>query len=117
MTQIVADLGELGPVGATLHPIDLPLLRNGATWDLTGYGLDGTTPIRVWPLRTREALATTLGTTQIRAPATDGIVRWTPVNQTFPESGIYEARLYLVAPDLESEASGLFRFSIAAQPT
>lgn len=106
--QTITSLGEIGVTGAILTPFDLPILRNGATWDLTGY----TNPqIEVWDLRTRTAVVSP-GTATIQDAAT-GTMRWTPAAANFP-SGIYEAR-FLVTSGLGAvEPSGLFRFAVGA---
>lgn len=113
MTQTITSLGEIGAAGGPtpsgLTPLDLPILRDGATWNLTGYDSPA---IDVWELRTRSAIVTP-GAVQIQ-DATNGVIRWTPDYSQFP-SGIYEARIR-VSPDGGGtyEASGLFRFSIGA---
>lgn len=112
MTQAITNLGEIGAAGPTrsgLTPIELPLLRDGATWNLTGYSNE---TIDVWDLRTRTAIGTPGGVTVTDAAA--GVVQWTPAYANLP-SGIYEARIR-VSPDggATFEASGLFRFSIGA---
>lgn len=115
MTQIVSHLGEIGAAGATpagLTPIDLPLLRDGAAWNLTGY----TNPaIDVWDQRTRAAIAAP-GAVAIQQ-ANPGIIRWTPTYANLA-SGQYEARIR-VSPNggATFEPSGLFRFTIGAGPT
>ncbi len=112
MTQTITTLGEIGSAGpspAGLTPLDLSILRDGATWDLTGY----TDPaIDVWDLRTRAKIATP-GPATIEDAAT-GTMRWVPVYANFP-SGSYEAR-FRVSKDAGAtfEGSGFFRFSIGA---
>lgn len=115
MTQLISDLGEIGAVAPTpsgLTPIDLPLLRDGADWNLTGYSNEA---IDVWDLRTRTAVATPGGVTIQQVDP--GIVRWTPDYTQF-DSGVYEARIRL-SPNggVSYEASGLFRFAIGAGAT
>lgn len=111
----IANLGEIGSQGsadAILKPIDLPLLRNGVTWVLTGYNA---VEIEVWESRTREAIASP-GSIAIQDTAT-GTVRWTPTAASYP-SGSYEARIRLSNDaGVTWEPSGLFRFSIGAGPT
>lgn len=114
MTQLITHLGEIGaasPLGAAsiLKPLDLPILRDDATWNLTGYSNPA---IDVWELRTRAQIVTP-GSVAIQ-DAPNGIIRWTPIAANFP-SGVYEARIR-VSPDGGStfEASGFFRFSIGA---
>ncbi len=110
MTQRIADLGEIGITSAILEPFDLPLLRDGAVWDLsTGPYTDPR--IEVWELRTRTAVATP-GTIGIQDAAA-GIVRWTPASANFP-SGTYEARIIVKNAATNDEPSGKFRFSIGA---
>lgn len=114
--QQISDLGEIGATGPSpsgLTPLDLPILRDGATWDMTGYS-DET--IDVWDLRTRSLIATP-GAVSIQDPAADGIVRWTP-NYAALASGVYEARIR-ISPDggTTFEGSGVFRFSIGAAGT
>lgn len=107
MTQTITNLGEIGADTAMLTPIDLPLQRDGAVWDLTGY----TTPIiDVWELRTRSAVVSP-GTVAIQDAAT-GVIRWTPTAASFA-SGVYEARIKVTLAG-KVEPSGLFRFSIGA---
>jgi hypothetical protein len=110
MTTTVADLGEIGVTGAILTPIDLPLLRNGGTWDLSSY----TNPrINVWDLRTRAAVASPTTNIEIRSPATAGVVRIELTAANYP-SGTYEARITVEGPTGADETSGLFRFHIGA---
>lgn len=113
MTQFFTDLGEIGAAGPTpagLTPLDLPLLRDGETWNLTGYSNEA---IDVWDLRTRIAIASP-GAVQIQEPLADGVVRWTPNYANLP-SGVYEARIR-ISPDggTTFEGSGIFRFAIGA---
>lgn len=114
MTQIISSLGEIGasaPTPSGLTPIDLPLLRDGATWNLTGYSDE---VIDVWDLRTLEPVATP-GAVTIQ-DVENGVVRWTPDYSAF-DSGVYECRIRL-SPDngLTFEPSGVFRFSIGGGP-
>lgn len=116
MSQTITSLGEIGAAGPTpsgLTPLDLPILRDGATWNLTGYSNE---TIDVWDLRTRATIATPGGVT-IQTPLEDGVVRWTPNYANLP-SGVYEARIR-VSPDggATFEGSGVFRFSIGAAGT
>jgi hypothetical protein len=109
----IASLGEIGEIGADgrsiLRPLDLPLLRNGAAWNLTGYT---NVAIEVWDQRTRAKIASP-GTVAITAPETAGIVRWTPNADAFT-TGAFEARLRLSSDSGTTwQPSGLFRFSIA----
>lgn len=110
MTQTISDLGEIGVTGAILSPLDLPILRAGAAWNLTGYS---NPRIAVWNLRTRTAIATP-GPVTIEAPETDGIIQWKPTAANFP-SGSYEARITVENAATDDEPSGVFRFSIAAE--
>ena len=108
MTQTIANLGEIGITGAVLTPFDLPILRDGATWVLTGY----TNPrLEVWDLRTRAAI-TPVGSVSIN-DAANGVMRWAPDPSSFP-SGVYEARFIVENPSGDDEPSGKFRFSIGA---
>ncbi len=110
MTQRIADLGEIGITGAILEPFDLPLLRDGATWDLS-VGPYTDPRIEVWELLTRTAVATP-GTITIE-DAGGGIIRWRPASANFP-SGTYEARIIVKNAATNDEPSGKFRFSIGA---
>ena len=112
MPQLITNLGELGVAGAILRPLDLPLLRDGIAWDLTGYANE---VIKVWDLRSRTEI-TSPGTVSILTPETDGVVRWVPANSSFSESGTYEAYIEMLGPSLEQEVSGKFRFSLGAPP-
>lgn len=109
--QTIADLGEIGAVGAitpsVLTPLDLPILRDGATWVLTTY----TNPrIDVYDLRTRAPIASP-GTVTIEDGPT-GTIRWTPDMTNF-YSGSFEARFIVENAGGDDEPSGKFRFSIA----
>ncbi len=108
MTQTITNLGEIGADGAMLTPIDLPLQRDGAAWNLTGYV---SPTIDVWELRSKVPI-TAAGTVSIEAPAVDGVIRWLPTAASFP-SGSYEARIKVTTGG-KVEPSGLFRFSIGA---
>ena len=112
MTQTITNLGEIGAagaVGAVLQPIDLPILRDGGVWNLTGYSNPA---IDVWELRTRIAIGSP-GTIVIQDILL-GVLRWTPAIANLP-SGVYEARIR-VSPNagVDYEPSGLFRFAIGA---
>ncbi len=112
MTQTITNLGEIGDaeIGgqAILTPIDLPLLRDGATWDLTGYSNPA---IKVWDLRTKAVVAGPGGVTIEDIPG--GVIRWIPIANAFV-SGVYEARIKITPSGGSPEGSGLFRFSIGA---
>lgn len=112
MPQIVTTLGEIGvaPDGI-LHPFEMTLLRAGAVWNLTGYT---SARIEVWPLATREAVATP-GTLTI-TDAANGVVTWEPGADVYAASGAYEGRAWATPPTGVEEPSGLFRFSIGAAP-
>ncbi len=110
MTQRIANLGEIGITGAILEPFDLPLLRDGAPWDLS-VGPYTDPRLEVWELRTRVAIAS-VGTISIQDAAA-GVVRWTPASANFP-SGTYEARALVKNAATNDEPSGKFRFSIGA---
>ena len=113
--RIVTDLGIIGTTGGILQPIDLPLDKDGAAWNLTGYDLP---EIRVRNWRTKEDV-TLDGTVTIDDPAA-GIVRYAPADPdiltTLP-AAVYEARVY-VRPDptKDHEPSGRFTFEIEDSP-
>lgn len=121
MVQKITHLGELGTPGELVRPLIWPLNRDdGTAWDLTGY----TAPeLRAWDILTRTAVAIT-GTVAIAQDDPTGTTtgepdRWyvsyAPAAGDFPQSGQYEARIYVRPADLGAkEPSGMFRFTIAA---
>lgn len=113
--QTITNLGTIGTTAGILRPLDLTLQRDGATWDLTGY----TTPLlRVWDARTKTTRTLT-GTLAVLAPASNGIVRYTPAvgDPLFADgAGMLEARVTLIPGGVgDPESSNLFRFSIAPE--
>ncbi len=117
--RTVLNLGIIGTTGgsdpgAVLAPLDLPLRKDGAVWDLTGY-VDPELVCRDW--HTKIPVAVT-GTVTIE-DAPNGVVRYTPAvaDPLYAAAGTYEARVY-VRPGAGQpyEMSGRFLYSIEDSP-
>ena len=115
MPLTVTDFGEIGAVGGVLRPIDMTLQRDAAAWDLTGYTLP---ELRSWDARTKTVVALN-GTAAVQAPATSGIVRYTPgaSDPIHANAGAFEARVWATpSGGGDPEPSNMFRYSIGYGP-
>lgn len=110
--QTITNLGTIGTTAGILRPLDLTLQRDGATWDLDGYG---TPLLKVWDARTKTTRTLT-DILAILAPASSGVVRYTPAttDALFADgAGLLEARVTVIpGGGGDPESSNLFRFTI-----